>query len=539
LKVEELKMAEINVKKVQTLYHNFATHTKGWKTWLQDFYSSYGACYGNDSPYYPTINEILMVHQELEKLYDIFAENVSRINVSIEEWNKYFAEAKTHLKTRDKYRFRHDHYDDKMSKLVKDRDKRHTSGRREGPKFLQRFERNDVKYRNAAENYARMSKYSYDMMCDVLEYKTKFLNPSLIQLTTQELEYYTACSRLLAKLGDLQQRFNDMNMSERVNRVNYDPFKFIRGKSLISTTGGKVDPNMRLLDEKTSLFKERTEQTGGFRYGNDVPLQGYQVGHELITKDVALQGGTGGQSGFGQTGYTGQTLTGQTGYSDISTGQIGMGTMPSTQTYPSIQTGGMMSGTTTGGIISGTTTTGPIMSGTSGGIISGTTTTLPQGTMPIDLLTTHHRREGFTDFDDEGYAISESEGEVEEDEDYAVNDEGLGTQLSGMNINTMPSQTSGTYIHSQQPIITTTTQQSGLGGIIRGNLQPLEETEGNFNLAGQVSPKSNNQPLSFQEPNLSQGANLQQQSQTYGGDIKQTTTTGSTFSGNYDANISR
>jgi hypothetical protein len=61
--------------------------------------------------------------------------------LSIEDWNKYFSEARAHLKTRDKYRFRYDHYDNKMSNLVKERDKRHANNKREGPQFVKRFER--------------------------------------------------------------------------------------------------------------------------------------------------------------------------------------------------------------------------------------------------------------------------------------------------------------------------------------------------------------------------------------------------------------
>ncbi len=61
--------------------------------------------------------------------------------MSIEEWNKYFAECRTHLKTRDQYRFKYDHYDDKMGKLVKDRDKHHANGKEESTGFIQKFDR--------------------------------------------------------------------------------------------------------------------------------------------------------------------------------------------------------------------------------------------------------------------------------------------------------------------------------------------------------------------------------------------------------------
>jgi hypothetical protein len=72
LKVEEMKLSETNVRKVQDVFKNFHQHTKGWKTWLSDIYSSYGSCYGNDSPHYEIVNEVLVVHQELERLYDTF-----------------------------------------------------------------------------------------------------------------------------------------------------------------------------------------------------------------------------------------------------------------------------------------------------------------------------------------------------------------------------------------------------------------------------------------------------------------------------------
>jgi hypothetical protein len=72
LKVEEMKMAEKNIENIQKIFRNFHTDTKGIKKWLQDIYSSYASCYTNNSPHYPIVNEILLVHQELEHLYDIF-----------------------------------------------------------------------------------------------------------------------------------------------------------------------------------------------------------------------------------------------------------------------------------------------------------------------------------------------------------------------------------------------------------------------------------------------------------------------------------
>ena len=77
LKVEELKMAEKNIENIQKLFRNFNSDTRGVKKWYQDIYSSYAACYTNNTPYYSIVNEIMMVHQELEHLYDIFVKYIN------------------------------------------------------------------------------------------------------------------------------------------------------------------------------------------------------------------------------------------------------------------------------------------------------------------------------------------------------------------------------------------------------------------------------------------------------------------------------
>lgn len=98
------------------------------------------------------------------------------------EWDKYFGEVKAHLRTRDGLRMTYDHYDRKMEHLHSRRTKKGRKGKNESNRFLKSWERNDVKYRAAADNYARISTFSYKMMHELMEYRARIVNPALIQV---------------------------------------------------------------------------------------------------------------------------------------------------------------------------------------------------------------------------------------------------------------------------------------------------------------------------------------------------------------------
>jgi hypothetical protein len=339
-------------------------------------------------------------------------------------------------------------------------------------------------------------------MCDVLEYKTKFLNPSLTQLCIQELEYYTACSRLLAKLGDLQQRFMEVRADDKTVRLNYDPYKFIRGRSLVNIPGSGMNTNTSLLEDKTSLLKEKADQTFGFQYNQDIPLKSYQVEGNVVSKDTILSQSN--QQNFQQQNYLQQNLQGfpQTGIQNPLTAQTG-------------------------------TLQQPLITGTSN-LESEFHTQIPTtqvhtGTQAFQSLSHPIILPGQSGYiphrEDDDYQISESEGEVEEEE-FNVSDEGITSPMGNIHISSMQ----GTLPKEQLPLTSTiesniihTTGQP-LGGILRQkpNLQPLEETE--FQTftpgSGQVSPKTT-QGLSFQEPNLGEQGIHAQQSNVYSSELKQ------------------
>lgn len=144
MKVEEVKQAERNMDGTRQLFRNFYGHFSGTKNFLSELYSTIGTSYDNNSPYWQYISEIIFVHQELERVFDVFAENIARLTHMTGDWDKYFNEIRANLKHREHLRFAYDHYDEKMEKLVKKRTGYLQSGKTESARFLAVFERVNI-----------------------------------------------------------------------------------------------------------------------------------------------------------------------------------------------------------------------------------------------------------------------------------------------------------------------------------------------------------------------------------------------------------
>ena len=319
-------------------------------------------------------------------------------------------------------------------------------------------------------------------MCDVLEYKTKFLNPSLIQLVNQELEYHTACQTLLAKLGNLEERFRNVSGQETIQRVQYDPYKFIRGRNLFSGVS-HLDTETRLMEEKQSLLQEKRNLTADFQYNTNIPLQHYQVGNEFITAESVInktQGnmpqmgmgttvipgmGTNVMPGVGQTEFLSSNIPGQ-----MQTNVIGQ--VPTTN------------------------------------IISGQTSMFPQ--------TYGYDKNLIYPSEDLLNITNSDEDEVDEPE-VRHNLQGLDlnqpiTTAGVSNIlNTQPLSTGGIESYTNRTLVTPNPINTEYLNIETLE-QPLEENI-SPRFQGQVSPKYK-QGFSFQESTVGQGANIQQMPST-------------------------
>lgn len=140
-KVEEMKMHEKSLMGLKGMFANFYKNTQGIKSMCKDVYTSLGLPYSENSPYFQFSNEVVKTHQEIERLYDILAEVIGNLSTQTAQWDKYFFEAKENITRREEYRRVYDHYDEKLEKLVFNRNEKFNKGIEENQKELDLFER--------------------------------------------------------------------------------------------------------------------------------------------------------------------------------------------------------------------------------------------------------------------------------------------------------------------------------------------------------------------------------------------------------------
>lgn len=279
LKVEELKMTERNLANVQRLYKNFYKNTFGIKTFFEDVYASLGSIYDNSSLMWPIVNEVAIVHQEAEVLYDILAENINKIVLVSNEWDKYFGEVRTNLLLRDKARVVYDHYDRKLTNLNKRRQEKQRKGKIESSKLVKHLERNDLKFKTAADEYVRSSLTTFYLMDDLIQYRTKFVNPTVLQLIQEELKYFTAMSGLFSKLQNISQAIANAESQFKKVEIVYDPTQFIRTTNLIGNLDlHNINPqNLKLMENKRSYLSEQLQSMGGTTYAHNLEMKAYEI----------------------------------------------------------------------------------------------------------------------------------------------------------------------------------------------------------------------------------------------------------------------
>jgi len=149
--------------------------------------------------------------------------------------------------------------------MCKKRSNNLSSGKTESDRFCKAFERNDLKYRQATEQYVRHSLYTHNLMQEMLNYREKCVNPVISSLIEEEIKYYNTSSQLISRLEGIRQKLSSVDYTANRTQIIYDPCKFIRGRNLIDRTviNAPIDPNeFKLLETKTSYFGTHGYGTG-------------------------------------------------------------------------------------------------------------------------------------------------------------------------------------------------------------------------------------------------------------------------------------
>ena len=140
-KYEEIKLMVLQIKNISLTIKSFPQKLLGFKDLCTEVCQHLIKPYPNDSIYYPQINAIISAHKEMINCYQECSNTLSNLSGTTSEWQKIFAEVKANLKKREEARKVHDHYDEKMEKLINEKHKKMENKEEETDEEIQKFDR--------------------------------------------------------------------------------------------------------------------------------------------------------------------------------------------------------------------------------------------------------------------------------------------------------------------------------------------------------------------------------------------------------------
>ena len=140
-KYEEIKLIVSQIKNISITIKSFPEKLNGFKQLCTEICQHLIKPYPNDNIYYPQISSIVSAHKEMINCYQECANILGKLTGSTEEWHKTFSEVKLNLKKREEARKIHDHYDEKMEKLIEEKHKKMENHEEETEEEIQKFDR--------------------------------------------------------------------------------------------------------------------------------------------------------------------------------------------------------------------------------------------------------------------------------------------------------------------------------------------------------------------------------------------------------------
>lgn len=140
-KVDELTQTIHAVKKIQEIIHSFHQRTEGIQKLACELYTNLPVVYSQNVIYYEFIKDVCAAHKSLETSYVSCAESINSMSQFANEWDKLHNEVNQLLHQREESRQVYDHYDEKMEKLVRNRNDKLARHHNESQKEIDKFER--------------------------------------------------------------------------------------------------------------------------------------------------------------------------------------------------------------------------------------------------------------------------------------------------------------------------------------------------------------------------------------------------------------
>ena len=258
--LKKIEITEKGLSSLRLVLQNFNSYIDKFCLFFKDLNKALSLIYEN-TPYFFFVEEFLCKQQLINTHFQELTKLTTKLYSKTSEWNRIFDTAKNQLVERENKRKIYDHYEKKLIKLQKTKDK----------KLL---ERNEEKYTKAASEYVDCSEKIYKLMQDSLKLCYKLTNPLISELIIGEKNLFDGISMSLSCFKDNLKRFNEIESSiNNPNYVqktkNYDPLKFMKEKDLIKRISIRKNSYVNPFPNKDEDNKRRKSSIFSFGSKNE------------------------------------------------------------------------------------------------------------------------------------------------------------------------------------------------------------------------------------------------------------------------------
>ena len=245
-KYEEIKIMVSQIKNISLTIKSFPEKLNGFKQLCTEICQHLIKPYSNDSIYFSQITSITSAHKDMIKCYDECSAILGKLSGSTEEWHKTFSDVKLNLKKREEARKIHDHYDEKMEKLIEEKHKKMENNEEETEEEIQKFDRNEAKYKRAVSDYVTLSSNTYKLMEDLSGMRFKIINQMVKTFIEQEKKFFETCYFLI---NNFYKGMGIMNLPSQYQASGYNPMKYIRANKLLEGVDINSLPDIKMKDK--------------------------------------------------------------------------------------------------------------------------------------------------------------------------------------------------------------------------------------------------------------------------------------------------
>ena len=232
-KAQEFKLVKERIGLIKQTLLSFPGKAQGMLSFCNDVYNYFTLAYEKDKCYYAFIDDVSNAHKALENEYSNCKDLIYKIAQDTIKWDTCFTEIDTLIKQRSEKRKAYDHYDEKMEKLVKERNERFAKNKGESAKDVEIFERNEEKFKSAASDYVKLSNQTYYKIQDFLDSRYPLLTQVISEFIIAEQNFYTKAAEIMSYFKDLKPKLQRLEANFQKTPIKYNAVDFLRGRNII------------------------------------------------------------------------------------------------------------------------------------------------------------------------------------------------------------------------------------------------------------------------------------------------------------------